>query len=256
MSEELVLLDVADGVATVTMNRPEALNALTAPLLELAGDMLERLAADATVSVVVLTGAGRAFSAGVDLKALQDAGQDVSEGNVGDALNNAARRVQHLLETMPQASIAKVNGFCFTGAMELMLACDIILVADEAKLGDTHAKIGLRPTWGMTQRLPRKVGMMRAKELSFSARTITGVQAAEYGMAMESVPLADLDARVAELAATMAENSSGSIAAYKDLYAQSENSGVTDGLSYEYGTTYAIPDVRERMEAILSRLKG
>ncbi|WP_281017837.1 MULTISPECIES: enoyl-CoA hydratase/isomerase family protein [unclassified Minwuia] len=256
MAHEFIITEVADGVATVTFNRPDALNALTIDLLTEAGDALSGLAARNDVSVVVLTGAGRAFSAGVDLKALQASGQDVSAGDVGTELNSAARRVQKLLSEMPQATIAKVNGFCFTGALEIMLACDITITADEAKFGDTHAMIGLRPTWGMTQRLSRKVGMMRAKELSFTARTITGTEAASYGLALESVPRAELDARVDALAAAMAANSSGSIAAYKDLYQRSENAGLDDGLTYEAETTYEITDVRERMAAILSRLKG
>ncbi len=256
MAQEFVIQDVVDGVATLTLNRPDALNALTIELLGQAGDALAALSARDDVSVVVLTGAGRAFSAGVDLKALQASGQDVSAGDVGNELNSAARRVQKLLSEMPQATIAKVNGFCFTGALEIMLACDITICADEAKFGDTHAMIGLRPTWGMTQRLARKVGMMRAKELSFTARTITGTEAAAYGLAMESVPRDALDARVAELAGAIAANSSGSIAAYKDLYRRSENAGLDDGLTYEAETSYEIVDVRERMAAILARLKG
>lgn len=256
MAQEFVIQDVVDGVATLTLNRPDALNALTIELLGQAGDALAALSARDDVSVVVLTGAGRAFSAGVDLKALQASGQDVSAGDVGNELNSAARRVQKLLSEMPQATIAKVNGFCFTGALEIMLACDITICADEAKFGDTHAMIGLRPTWGMTQRLARKVGMMRAKELSFTARTITGTEAAAYGLAMESVPRDALDARVAELAGAIAANSSGSIAAYKDLYRRSENAGLDDGLTYEAETSYEIADVRERMAAILARLKG
>jgi len=256
VAHELIISEVADGVATVTLNRPDALNALTIDLLVQAGDTLTALSARDDVSVVVLTGAGRAFSAGVDLKALQASGQDVSAGDVGSELNAAARRVQKLLSGMPQATIAKVNGFCFTGAVEIMLACDIIITADEAKFGDTHAMIGLRPTWGMTQRLARRVGMMRAKELSFTARTISGTEAAVCGLALESVPRAGLDARVAELAAAIAANSSGSIAAYKDLYGRSENAGLDDGLTYEAATTYGITDVRDRMAAILSRLKG
>lgn len=256
MAQEFVIQDVVDGVATLTLNRPDALNALTIELLGQAGDALAALSARDDVSVVVLTGAGRAFSAGVDLKALQASGQDVSSGDVGNELNSAARRVQKLLSEMPQATIAKVNGFCFTGALEIMLACDITICADEAKFGDTHAMIGLRPTWGMTQRLARKVGMMRAKELSFTARTITGTEAAAYGLAMESVPRDALDARVAELAGAIAANSSGSIAAYKDLYRRSENAGLDDGLTYEAETRYEIADVRERMAAILARLKG
>jgi enoyl-CoA hydratase/carnithine racemase len=249
-----ITTSVAGGVATLTLNRPDALNALTVPMLTAAGDALEGWAADDGVRVVVLTGAGRAFSAGVDLKALQDSGQDVSSGDVGSGLNDAARRVQKLLETMPQATVAKINGFCFTGALEIALAADIAIAAEEAKFGDTHAMIGLRPTWGMTQRLPRKVGLMRARELSFTARTFTGIEAAAYGMVMEAVPLESLDARVDELAEAMTKNSAGSIAAYKDLYRQSENAGLDDGLAYEFGTSYEIADVRERMAAILKRL--
>ncbi|MEC9346721.1 MAG: enoyl-CoA hydratase-related protein [Pseudomonadota bacterium] len=254
MTYQFITLDVADRVATLTLNRPAALNALTVELLTEAGDALASLAPRDDVSVVILTGAGRAFTAGVDLKALQASGKDLTAGDVGDDLNAAARRVQHLMETIPQPVIAKVNGFCFTGGLEIMLAADIAIAAEEAKFGDTHALIGFRPTWGMTQRLARRTGMMRARELSFTARTITGTEAAAYGMVMEAVPLADLDAHVAKLAATMAQNSPGSIAAYKDLYRTSENTGLDAGLEYEKTATYSIPDVGERMTAILARL--
>jgi enoyl-CoA hydratase/carnithine racemase len=215
---------------------------------------LTDIANDKTLGVVILTGAGRAFSAGVDLKALQAAGIDISAGNVGDDLNNAARGVIETITKMPQAVIAKVNGFCFTGGVELMLAADIIIVAEEAKLGDTHAILGFRPTWGMTQRLPRAVGMMRAKELSYTARHISGLEAAEYGLALEAVPAVELDAHVADLAQKIAANSAGSIAAYKDLYAKADNSGLNDGLSYEETTNYDIEDVGSRLNTFLSRL--
>ena len=256
MSHEFILLSEADGVATLTFNRPDALNALTPALLAETRDALQSISARTDISVVVLTGAGRAFSAGVDLKALNDLGLDLSEGNVGEDLNNTAREVQTLLETMPQATIARVNGFCFTGGVELMLACDIIIAAEEAKFGDTHAKLGLRPTWGMTQRLPRRVGMMRAKELSFTARTFTGTEAAEMGLALEAVPLADLDARVAELCAAITQNSSGSVTAYRDLYKAADNMGLEDGLAYERDTDYVVEDVRERMAGFLATLGG
>jgi enoyl-CoA hydratase/carnithine racemase len=157
---------------------------------------------------------------------------------------------------MPQATIAKVNGFCFTGGVELMLACDIIIAADEAKFGDTHAKLGLRPTWGMTQRLPRRVGMMRAKELSFTARTFSGTEAAEMGLALVAVPLAQLDEYVDDLCRNISVNSKGSVAAYKDLYKAAENQGLDAGLGYEKETGYEVADVRERMGAFLATLGG
>ena len=166
---------------------PEALNALTPALLEELSAGLAEAAADDTVRVVVLTGTGRAFSAGVDLKALAET--PVEGGDVSETLNAPARRVTELLSTMPKVTIAKVNGFCFTGALELALACDLMAVAAEAKMGDTHAKFGLRPTWGMSARLVRAVGPIRARELSYTARTFFGSDAFAYGMASHCVPL-------------------------------------------------------------------
>ena len=254
MSPKYILVNEADAVVTITFNRPDALNALTPDLLSETAEALREISGRSDVSVVVLTGAGRAFSAGVDLKALNDLGLDLAEGNVGDNLNNTAREVQTLLETMPQATIAKVNGFCFTGGVELMLACDIIIAAEEAKFGDPHAKLGLRPTWGMTQRLPRRVGMMRARELSFTARTFSGVEAARMGLALEAVPFAELDTFVDQLCAGICQNSAGSIAAYKDLYQAAEDKGISEGLAYEKDTSYVVADVRERMGAFLANL--
>ena len=244
-----ILVEREGPVATITLNRADAMNALTPEMLAEVDAALNGIADDEAVNVVVMTGAGRAFCAGVDLKALQAKGVDLSAGNVGDDLNNAARGVLERIEAMPQATIAKVNGFCFTGGMELMLAFDIVIVAEEAKLGDTHAVLGFRPTWGMTQRLPRKVGTMRAKELSFTARTISGIEAA-------AMPMADLDGRVAELATAIGRNSPGSIRAYKDLYAQAENAGLDSGLGYERDTAYEIPDVGQRLGDFMAKLGG
>ncbi len=246
-----------DGpTATITLNRPDAMNALTPEILGEVHAALNGIARDDAINVVVVTGAGRAFCAGVDLKALQAKGHDISQGNVGDDLNNAAQSVLEKIEAMPQATIAKVNGFCFTGGMELMLAFDIVVIAEEAKLGDTHAILGFRPSWGMTQRLPRKVGTMRAKELSFTARTFSGAEAAAMGLALEAVPLAELDGRVEALASAIGRNSPGSIRAYKDLYSQAENTGVNAGLEYERVTDYEIPDVTQRLDDFLAKLGG
>lgn len=240
-----LLIDRADAVTTITLHRPDALNAITPSMLEELDTALAAIDADPSVRVVVLTGSGRAFSAGVDLKALGD--RELVDGSVGDILDLPARRITGRLSTMAAATIAKVNGHCFTGALELALACDLMVTAQEAKLGDTHAKFGLRPTWGMSQRLPLAVGRAKARELSMTARMFSGTEAEEMGMACRSVPAAELDAVVDELAAAIAGNSAGSLAAYKDLYAASEQMGVTDGLAYEAATTYPIADTDERL---------
>lgn len=244
--DDAQVLVARDGrVGTVTLHRPDALNAITPTMLAELGDALERLATDDSVGVVVLTGAGRAFSAGVDLKAL--GGHPIVDGAVGDVLDLPARRVTGLLSTMPKITIARVNGFCFTGALELAIACDLVVAADDAKFGDTHVKWGLRPTWGMSQRLIRLVGPARARDLSFTARTFTGADAAAWGLAARSAPRDQLDAAVAELAAAVLENSAGALAAYKDLYAAALDHGLADGLAYEAGHRYPVTDSDARL---------
>lgn len=245
MSFEQIDVTHEGAIATVTLNRPDALNAITPTMLAELNQAYDDLAAQDDVQVVVLTGAGRAFSAGVDLKALGD--RELTGGSVGDILDVPARSMTDKLANGPLISIAKVNGFCFTGALELALACDLMVTADSAKMADTHAKFGLRPTWGMSQRLPALVGMARARELSYTARTFTGAEAAEMGMACQCAPLDELDQTVATLAASIGESSAGSLAAYKDLYRAAEESGLDAGLAYEYGHDYDISDTDERL---------
>jgi enoyl-CoA hydratase len=236
---------IEQGVATVVLSRPEVLNAITRTMLEELIVALDAISEEESVKVVVLTGAGKAFSAGVDLKAL--GGRILEGGAVGDYLDVPARHVIDRLTTIPKTVIARVNGFCFTGALEMVLACDLVVVANEARLGDTHAKWGLRPTWGMSQRLPRVVGITRARELSYTARTFTGVEAAQWGLATQAVPLEELDGAVNDLAARLLANSMGSLVAYKDLYRRSLDSGQSDGLGYEASVRYVIADTAERI---------
>jgi enoyl-CoA hydratase len=227
------------------LSRPEVLNAITRDMLVELGAALDTVAGEQSVKVVILTGAGRAFSAGVDLKAL--AGRSLESGSVGDYLDIPARAVIRQLTSLPKIVIARVNGFCFTGALELALACDLVIAADEAKFGDTHAKWGLRPTWGMSQRLARVIGITRARELSYTARTFSGSEAAAWGLAIRSVPATQLDDAVAEVVDALVANSVGSLVAYKDLYGQALESGLSVGLTYEADTTYDITDTHDRL---------
>jgi enoyl-CoA hydratase len=238
---------VEGAVATVTLNRPEALNAITAEMLDELTRAFTALAADTSVRVVVLTGSGRAFSAGVDLKALQ--GRSLKGGSVGDLLDVPARAVIQLMRTMPAVVIAAVNGHCFTGALEIALAADLVVVAEEATLADTHAKFGLRPTWGMSQRLPAAVGTQRARLMSYTARRFTGRQAEAWGLAALAVPRDQLEQTVTDLALEIAANSAGSLAAYKDLFQAYAQRGYEEGVGYEARTSYVIADTDERLQA-------
>ena len=245
MDHTTIEVATAAGVTTVTMNRPDALNAITPVMLDELNHAFDAAASDDAVRAVILTGVGRAFSAGVDLKALGE--RRLDGGKVGDLLDLPARRLTGTISTMPKVVVAKVNGFCFTGALELALACDIIVAADEARFGDTHAKFGLRPTWGMSQRLPHLVGMARARDLSLTARQFSGREAADYGLAAKACPAAELDTVVDELVATILGNSTDSLAAYKELYRVAEDQGLRDGLAYEAATDYPIADTEERI---------
>lgn len=244
-AQPTVLLRRNEAVATITLCRPRALNALTPGMLVELAQALDEAGVDEAVRVIVLTGEGRAFSAGVDLKALGD--RSLPNGAVGDFIDVPGRAVIDRLTTVPKVVVARVNGFCFTGALELALACDLIIADENATFADTHAKWGLRPTWGMSQRLVRLIGPARARELSYTARTFTGADAAAWGLAVRAVPGDQLDAAVADLAATIAANSAGSIAAYKDLYRAALDGGLRDGLAYEAETSYPISDTDDRI---------
>jgi enoyl-CoA hydratase len=232
-----VLVEVErDGaVVTLTLRRPEALNAIDSAMFGELDAALASVAADPDVRVVVLAGAGRSFCAGVDLKA------------PGEGLNDLAASVLGRLTTMPQIVVAKVHGHCVTGGLELALACDLVVAADDARFADTHARWGLVPAWGMTQRLPRIVGIARARELSYTGRTITGAEAAAWGLVARAVPAAELDAAVAELVASITANSPAALAAYKDLYGVAMETTLAEGLAREAAATHVVADAADRL---------
>jgi enoyl-CoA hydratase len=243
MDYQDVLYDVEQGIAKIVINRPDALNSLTPNLLSELRSAVEEAGKDHQVGVIVLTGAGRAFCAGVDLKALErPAGADV-----GDDLNNAARDLQGAIEDVPKPVIGMVNGFCLTGGLELALACDFIIAADEAKFGDTHTRWGLRCTWGMSQRLPVRVGEAKARELTYTAEMISGAEAARIGLANKSVPVSELEKTVREIAEKILANSADAVAAHKHLYGQSRKESMEKGLEREYSTMPEISDTLERL---------
>ena len=246
MAYETILVEQKNGVSTITMNRPVVLNAITTTMLTELKQAVDEAGTASDIGVVVLTGMGRAFSAGVDLKALGKLPLD--NGAIGPILDDPARALIRSIQTLPKVVIAKVNGFCFTGALELALACDLMVVAEEAKLGDTHAKWGLRPTWGMSARLPQAVGFRKARELSFTADTFTGRDAAAWGIANRAVPSAELDTTVQTLVDKILANSRDSLAAYKVLYNQGSGKTVSEAVAFEEKSVFAIADSNERVE--------
>ncbi|HPG50389.1 MAG TPA: enoyl-CoA hydratase/isomerase family protein [Spirochaetota bacterium] len=245
MPYETITCETGAGAARITMNRPEAMNAITpAMLAEMKAAVLDA-GRDAGVRVIVITGAGRAFCAGVDLKAL--GGRKIENGTVVDILDVPARGLIDAIRAVPVPVIALVNGFCFTGALELVLACDMAIAAEEAKLGDTHARWGLRPTWGMSARLPRRVGFNRARELSFTAGSISGREAERIGLVNRAVPADKLEEALRAVVDAIIANSAGSVAAYKSLYNAGESLSLDGSLMLEFGTGFTISDTGERL---------
>ena len=160
----VLALEVHDEIATVTLQRPEALNALSAELRDAVTDAFLTLAGEASARVVILTGAGRAFCAGLDLKELGNGGRQRRAFSDGDMIDS--------VRGFPGPVIAAVNGFAITGGFELALACDFIVASRQARFADTHARVGILPGWGLSQKLPRLIGIGRAKELSFTGNFI------------------------------------------------------------------------------------
>lgn len=238
-----ILFEKNGAIAKITLNRPKVLNALSPQLIEELNETMKQIAADEEIQVVIVTGAGRAFSAGVDLKLMNEG---IREGLfAADKILNTGFELIERIQTMPKATIAMVNGHCYTGAMELMMAFDLIYAADEAQIGDTHAKWGILPKWGMSQRLPQLVGILKARELSFTCEPISGLEAERIGLVNHSVPLADLEATVEEVAQKIIKNSAQTVAAFKHLHRQWLERGLSKGLDIEQHYNIPITDREE-----------
>ena len=198
MEETPLLASVEDKVAVLTLNRPAVLNALNAALRGALVARLREMDGRDDVAVIVLTGAGRGFCAGLDVKELAASQSDVT-GNVGDSDIGAT------LTGLTKPIIAAVNGPAVTGGFEIILACDIVLAASSAYFQDTHAKIGLLAGWGLSQRLPRAIGLSRAKEISLSARKVPAAEAERLGFVSRVVADADLLDEARALASSIAQ---------------------------------------------------
>lgn len=249
MSE--ILLDKQGSIARITLNRPDKLNALTATMVAEWRKVLEELSKDSACRVVIVTGAGRSWSAGVDLSAFQEI-----KVEPGFQFWEDGMAVMELLETMPQVTICELNGFCFTGAMEIMMAFDLVIASDEAKIGDTHTKWGILPKWGMTQRLQQLVGLRKAKELSFTAQAISGQEAANIGLVNQAVPATELEQKVMQMASRIIENSSQTIAVVKELYHHGSRHGLEAGLKFEENYQAPLTDKTDELANFRSNLKA
>lgn len=236
---ELVLRDDRDGVCWLTLNRPDKLNALGVALFSELRAHIEALKHDRATGCIILRGAGRCFSAGHDL------GDILTEQVPSRGWHSETLR---MMELLPQPVIAAVHGHCHTGALEVALAADFILASSNARFSDTHAKWAFTPIWGMSQRLPRRVGTATAKRLMFTAETINAEQALAMRLCEEVFAEDTFFADVEAFARKILANSGFSHAANKRLIATTEGWPLDAGLQWEIHHTEGVgPDVKERL---------
>ncbi len=249
MSWETVQLDWDDDVATLTVDRPEALNALNVETLEA---MLEALAeAEAEdARALVLTGAGDdAFIAGADIKYMQDLSAEAAQewGELGHAVADA-------LESFPAPTVAAVNGYAFGGGCEMAIACDLRVAAESALIGNTEIDLGIIPGWGATQRLPLLVGDETARRMIFLGERLDAESAAEAGLVGEVVPDDDLEETAADLAERLAAQPKFAIQTAKQAMNQTLEGSQTAGLDYEkraFASLFGTHDQREGLTAFV-----
>ena len=213
-----------DGVALLTLNRPQAMNALSIALREALVSELKAIADDDGVRAVVLTGAGRAFCAGLDLKELGQGGLPPT----GPANDPVA-----VLHAMPQVVIAALNGVAVTGGLELALACDILMASTQARFADTHARIGIVPGWGLSQKLSRLVGRSRAMEMSMSGNFVDAATAERWGLVNRVVEPEALLPAALSLAGDIASADGKMLRVYKRLIDDGHRMGLGEALVLE-----------------------
>lgn len=250
-----VEIEREDGVATVTLNRPSALNAFDTAQLERLRTTLRELRDDRSVRCLILTGAGnKAFAAGADIKAMTDlsAADGLAFGRLGHAVTNA-------IERFPAPTIAAVNGYAFGGGCELALAADIRLAADNAVFAQPEVSLGIPPGWGGTQRLPRLIGTGLAAELIFTGRRVTADEAHRIGLVNAVYAADQLIGEATSLARQIAMNSPAAIRAAKLALSRAFAGTPDSHLAYElqlFGQAFGTSDQREGMHAFVEKRKA
>ena len=217
MADHDVLLEVSDRIATVTLNRPGARNALSSEMLQLLPERLRAAEADDDVDVIILTGADPAFCAGLDLKELGSTGANLDGGS--DAGRTRAD-VRGPFPKLTKPVIGAVNGVAVTGGLELALSCDFLIASDRAKFGDTHARVGVMPGWGLTVLLPQAVGVRRAREMSFTGNFMLADEALRRGLVNHVVAHDDLMRYTRRLAVDIIGNEQDGVRQIRSTYAQ------------------------------------
>ena len=226
MTESVLLVDKADGLAVVTLNRPQRLNALSLELRHALFDTFVALEADPVMRVVILTGAGRAFSAGLDLEEL---GNGVAIHGRREPWADTAAAIHNFSGPV----IGAINGVAVTGGLELALACDMLIASNQARFADTHGRVGLLAGWGLSQRLSRAIGLARAKELSLTGNFLDAATAERWGLVNRVVEPAALLPTCRELAQAMLGVNAEFLPLYKRVIDTGYGLPLSDAMAFE-----------------------
>ena len=247
MEFKYILMDKKDGIATITFHRPEALNALNSEVLEELDKAVELVAADREVRVAVFTGEGKSFISGADINEMdQRRGVDII------SYSRRGADVFRKVELLPKPTIAAVNGYAFGGGFEFILCTDIRIANEKAKLRLPEVTLGITPGFNGTQRLPKGVGMCRAKELIFTGRMLTAGEAFNLGILNKVVPADQLMEEVYKMASQIADNSSTAIAMAKAAMTAGESMDIEVGRNIELGYMAACFGTPDQMEGFAS----
>ena len=215
MAESDVLYEVSDRIATITINRPEARNALTSEMLQRIPQRMLDAEGDGDVDVIILTGTDPAFTAGLDLKELGTDGSNLAGGSGADGSPNRYG-VRGPFPTLTKPLIGAVNGVAVTGGLELALNCDFLVASHNAKFGDTHSRVGVMPGWGLTVLLPEAIGIRRAREMSFTGNFMLADEALAFGLVNHVVPHAELIPFTRQLATDISGNDQPGVRQIRD----------------------------------------
>lgn len=232
MSERVLIIEKSEGCATLTLNRPDALNALNRELGNALTEAFRSLKDDPDVGVIIVTGAGRGFCSGLDLKELSEV--DFSkESTLASEDSDAEEPLMAAMREVGRPIIAAINGVAITGGFELALSCDILISSTEAKFADTHARVGILPGWGLSQKLSRLIGIVRTKELSLTGNYLSAEQAERWGVVSRVVKPDDLMAACRSLAKDMLSCAPGMVMKYKALIDEGYRLSFGDAMKYE-----------------------
>ncbi len=250
MSYETIIVDDQDRYVAITLNRPDALNSISPAMIDDLNAALDEIEGRRQLCALSISGSGRAFCAGADLKAAQERMVGADAAAVNSQFLDDLRMVLLRIEAFPAPVIAAVNGLALAGGLELLLACDLVIAAESAKLGDAHANYGLVPGGGSSVRLPRKIGPTRAKQLIFTGQFLPARQMLEWGLVNEVVDDEDLGDAVDRLVETLAARSPIGLRRMKRMVDDGMEQSLQAALRYELSINAQHAASHDRLEGL------